>query len=62
MKKSKIVHQIYKQTPPDLDELVAEVDDNSLAEYKIMELETYVRSEERAQGMFHYHWIRFDES
>ncbi len=61
MKERKIVHQIYKHIPPDSEELIAEVDDNSLAEYKIMELGAYLTPEEEESGVFYYHWIRFDE-
>ena len=61
MEKRKIVHQIYKHIPPDSEELIAEVADSSLAEFKIMQLEAYLTAEEKQNGVFHYHWIRFEE-
>jgi hypothetical protein len=61
MEKKRIVHQIYKRIPPDRDELIAEVDDNGLAEFKIVQLEAHLTREEKQNAVFHYHWIRLDE-
>lgn len=62
MEKRKIVHQIFKRIPPDRHELIAEVEGNNLAEFKVMQLEADLTPEEKANGVFHYHWARFDES
>jgi hypothetical protein len=62
MEKRKIVHQIYKHIPPDSEELIVEVDDSSLAEFKVMQLTAQLTADEKEKGVFHYHWIRFDES
>jgi hypothetical protein len=58
----KVVHLIYKFVPPDRHELVEEVKDAAVAEFRIMQLEAFRTSEEKERGVFHYHWIRFDES
>ena len=62
MGKRRIVHQVYKCTPPNGNELIAEVEDSSLAEFMIMDLEANLAPEEKEKGAFHYRWIRFEES
>ncbi len=52
------MYQIYKHTPPDCHELVAEVKSSSVAEWKVYQLDSLLTAEDRRNGVFHYRWLR----
>jgi len=52
------VYQIYKYTPPDCHELIAEVKSSSVAEWKVYQLDSLLSAEDRRNGLFHYRWLR----
>ena len=52
------VYQIYKYSPPDHHELVAELKSASAAQWKVYQLDTLLTEADRKQGVFHYRWLR----
>ncbi len=58
--KPKFVYEIYKFTPPDHHELVAEVSHPGVAEWKVYQLDTLLSAEDRRKGIFHYRWLRIN--
>jgi len=56
--KNAFVYQIYKYTPPDCHELIAEVKSSSVAEWKVYQLDSLLSAEDRRNGLFHYRWLR----
>ena len=56
--KNAFVYQIYKYTPPDRHELIAEVNSATAAEWKVYQLDSLLTAEDRKDGVFHYRWLR----
>ena len=52
------MYQIYKHTPPDGHELIAEVKNAGVAQWKVYQLDSRLTAEDRRNGVFHYRWLR----
>jgi len=61
-KKHTADYQVYKYTPPDCHELVAEVKNAGVAQWKVYQLDTLLTPEARKKGVFHYRWPQLDTS